>query len=279
MNLTTLVENTCGRSNLKPQHGLSLLIRAGNGNILFDTGQDQTFSENAAEMEIDIREIGAAVISHGHYDHGGGLETFLAMNTESPVYIRQGADGDFAVRLFFRYRYIGLDQSLFHRFPDRFIRVDGDREIAPGIHLLTSIPREYPPPGGNRKLMVKHQGRYEPDPFSHELLMVVDEPDGIVVVTGCGHSGILNLLSAARRRFPGKPVKAVVGGFHLIANPFLGTMGVSPAAVRTLAEEFHSLGCRAVVTGHCTGTRAARILKEELGGTLKLLSTGCTIDL
>ncbi|MFA5294634.1 MAG: MBL fold metallo-hydrolase [Methanoregulaceae archaeon] len=279
MELVTLVENNPGHPGLRHQHGLALLIRSGGRQILFDTGQDGTFLENAAMLGIDIRDVGITILSHGHYDHGGGLGAFLAMNTASPVYLRRGADGEFYARDFLRYRYNGLDSSLFSRFPDRFIWVESDQEIAPGIHLLTSFERHYALPAGNRRLLVKRQNRYEKDPFSHELLLVIDEQDGIVVVTGCGHSGILNMLPAAQKRFPDKPLKAVIGGFHLAGNPLSWTGGVSTDGIRAIAGQLRTTGCRNVITGHCTGSRAARILETELGERMVRLSTGFTLEI
>ena len=101
----------------------------------------------------------------------------------------------------------------------------------------------------------------------------------MVVLTGCGHSGILNMVKAAQDRFPDEPVKAVVGGFHLIDNPLLKTMGATPGEVREMARRLDAMGCRRVITGHCTGAKAARILKEELGDRLEILHTGATFEL
>ena len=108
---------------------------------------------------------------------------------------------------------------------------------------------------------------------------VVREKDGMVVLAGCGHSGILNMVKAAQDRFPDEPVKAVVGGFHLIDNPLLKTMGATPGEVREMARRLDAMGCRRVITGHCTGEKAARILKEEMGDRLEILHTGFSSDL
>ena len=101
----------------------------------------------------------------------------------------------------------------------------------------------------------------------------------MVVLAGCGHSGILNMVMAAKDRFPSVPVKAVVGGFHLIDNPLLKTMGATPEEVREVARKLMALGCQRVITGHCTGSRASEILKRELGEQLEVLNTGFTVDL
>lgn len=274
MELVTLIEDRSDRPDLRPQHGLSLWIAAGGRRILFDTGRDSLFLENASILGVDIRRADLAVLSHGHYDHGGGLEAFLSQNDHAPVYVGRQADGRFYARGIIGSRYIGIDPALWTHHRERLVTVDSDLEIPVGISLLANIPRPYPLPRGNARLLVVVQNHFEPDPFSHELLLVIREGDGITVLTGCGHSGILNLVAAARDHYPGERIKAVVGGFHLLDSPFPSFRGESPGNIHSLGEELIALGCERVITGHCTGRKAARILKTMLGERLEIMSTG-----
>lgn len=269
MHLTTLIENTPGSgSDLSPQHGLSLLIEARDRTVLFDMGQDGTFIRNAENLGLDLTRVDAGVLSHGHYDHGGGLAAFLEYNTQAPVYLRAGAGDTFYVRDIPRYRYIGLEGGMLTANAHRFVWISTDTGISPGLMLITDILTVAPPPPGNGPLFIRKDARYIPDPFLHELFLVVEDDDGISVITGCGHSGILNMVSTAKHRYPGKPVKAVVGGFHLIDRD------TPPHMVRHIASALKSAGCRRIITGHCTGTRAKEILHEELGDSFSALSTG-----
>jgi 7,8-dihydropterin-6-yl-methyl-4-(beta-D-ribofuranosyl)aminobenzene 5'-phosphate synthase len=279
MHLTTLVEDSRGRPDLRNRFGLSLFLETGGRTLLFDTGQDDTFQQNARTLGIDLGKTDLAVLSHGHYDHGGGLGAFFGASSGIPLYIREGAGGDYYAKVFWKTKYIGLDKGVLEEFRDRLRWVTQDTELAPGIHALTSMRRTWPIPAGNRRILLKTPEGLVPDPFRHELTCVVREKDGMVVLAGCGHSGILNMVKAAQDRFPNEPVKAVVGGFHLIDNPLLKTMGATPAQVREMAHQLDAMGCRRVITGHCTGTKAARILKEELGDRLEILHSGSVFDL
>jgi len=279
MHLTTLVEDSRGRGDLRNRFGLSLFLETGGRTLLFDTGQDDTFLQNARTLGIDLSKTDLAVLSHGHYDHGGGLGAFFRASVSTPLYLREGAGGAYYAGVFWKTKYIGLDRAVLEQYRDRLRWVAQDTELAPGIHALTSMGRTWPPPAGNRRLLVKTPEGLLPDPFRHELTCVVREKDGMVVLAGCGHSGILNMVKAAQDRFPDEPVKAVVGGFHLIDNPLLKTMGATPGEVREMARRLEAMGCQRVITGHCTGVKAARILKQEMGDRLEILHTGFSSDL
>jgi 7,8-dihydropterin-6-yl-methyl-4-(beta-D-ribofuranosyl)aminobenzene 5'-phosphate synthase len=279
MHLTTLVEDSPGRADLRHRFGLSLWIETGGRNLLFDTGQDDTFLKNAHILGIDLGEADLAVLSHGHYDHGGGLGAFFGKHAGIPFHLGEGAGGDYYGKVFGMTKYIGLDRAVLEQYRDRLRWVARDTELGSGIHALTPVAKPWPIPAGNRRLLEKTAGGLVPDAFRHELTCVVREKDGMVVLAGCGHSGILNMVKAAQERFPGEPVKGVVGGFHLIDNPFLKTMGATPDEVRELAHRLDAMGCRRVITGHCTGSKAARILSEEMGERLEILHTGSEFDL
>lgn len=269
MHLTTLIEDTPGReAGLVSQHGLSLLIEAGTRTVLFDMGQDGTFIRNAETLGLDLTRVDAGVLSHGHYDHGGGLAAFLEYNMQAPVYIKAGAGDPFYARDLHRYRYIGLEGGMLAAHADRLILTRTETGIFPGFMLFPDIRRIDPPPPGNGPLLVRKDDRYIPDPFLHELFLVVKEDDGISVITGCGHSGVMNMVSTAKDRYPGQPLKAVVGGFHLTDRD------TPPHMVRHIASALKSAGCRQIITGHCTGTLAKEIFQKELGDRFSSLSTG-----
>jgi 7,8-dihydropterin-6-yl-methyl-4-(beta-D-ribofuranosyl)aminobenzene 5'-phosphate synthase len=274
MHLTTLIEDTPGRApGLVPRHGLSLLLEVGDTRVLFDMGQDGTFIRNAGHMGLDLKKVDIGILSHGHYDHGGGLAAFLEYNNHAPVYVKAGADEAFYARDDPRYRYIGLEREILFTNAERFIRIRTDTGLSPGLLLITEIRKPDPLPPGNRTLLIRRQETFEPDRFLHELFLVVEEEDGISIITGCAHSGILNMLYTARDRYPGQPIKAVVGGFHLTDRD------TPPEEVRSIGKTLKSAGCGRVITGHCTGTRAKDILHEELGSRFAALCTGYSTEI
>lgn len=278
MNIVTLIENSKGTQGLANEFGLSLHIEANEKRILFDTGTSSAFAENAEKLKVDLSEVDMAVLSHGHFDHGGGLAAFFSSNEAAPLYLRTTADGDLYGRFLFRNRYVGLDQAVLKANQTRLRWVETDTEIAPGLHILTTIPDTECKPNSGKSILVKQSSAFVPDAFRHELVFVVKEEDGISVITGCGHLGVLNMVLAAKRKFPGKPIKAVLGGFHMIRNAITGGMAATPAEMKAMALRFKELGCQRVISGHCTGRKASAILGRELKESYSQLSTGMTFE-
>ena len=281
MRISVLVENDPAwePEGLAPEHGLSLHIDTGDHRILFDTGATGVFADNAAKMGIDIGAVDLAVLSHHHFDHGGGLARFLADNRRAPIYLRDCDDRNQTFRAFgVLKKRIGIDTDLLESHGDRFKSVDRETEIAPGISLLTDLAGRHPVPKGNAYLWVERNGHLMRDDFAHELAMVLRGPSGLVVVTGCSHSGIRNMVEAAAAAFPDEPVKEVIGGFHLIGNPLFNNMAGRPQEVEDLGRDL--LSCRDATfhTGHCTGAKAFKLLKGVMGDRLQPFATGTVFE-
>lgn len=276
MRVTSLIENNRLEStDLVPEFGLSMLVDLEGSSVLFDMGSSQTFADNAERLEIDLSAVDAAVISHQHFDHGGGLRRFLSINSRAPVYLREAplVDRYFSAFKVLK-RPIGLDLDAVNENRDRIEFVDGVREILPGVFLVTAISPTHELPRGNRRLFAQRGEELVRDPFDHELLMVVHEGDSMAVFTGCSHNGVLNLIDAAIEAFPETPVKAVFGGFHLIGLPFYDSMAASRREVEMLGREILERVSGPVFTGHCTGRKAFPILESVMGDRLQLFPTG-----
>ncbi len=254
-------------------------MEANGQRILFDTGKSKAFANNAEEMNVDLGKVDMAVLSHGHSDHGGGLAAFFAANKTAPLYLRTTAEDDHYVKLLFLRRYVGIDKEVLKANERRLRWVKEDMEIAPGVHVLTSIPDSEPRPDTQRSILVKTAQGFAPDLFKHELVLVVKEDNGISVITGCGHLGVLNMIQAAKRRFPEAPIKAVIGGFHLIASPISGGMSATAEDTKAMALRFEDLGCQSVVSGHCTGRKASALLQDALKGRFRMLATGTILEI
>jgi 7,8-dihydropterin-6-yl-methyl-4-(beta-D-ribofuranosyl)aminobenzene 5'-phosphate synthase len=281
MQVTALVENNTleGRQDLCPEFGLSLHVEVNGTKILFDMGASAAFASNAEALGVDVSAVGVAVVSHQHFDHGGGLQRFFELNDQASVFLREAPRVDrFFKALAVIKRPIGLDLDLMDRFCERIEFVSQMRVVAPGVYLLTRIGSAHKRPRGNRRLFMKAAGGLVPDSFDHELMMVVHEDDGMVVFSGCSHHGILNLIDAARAQFPRVPIKAVFGGFHLIGLPFFNSMAASRAEVRDIGWRVLEKVDGTVYSGHCTGEKAFAVLEEVMGDKLKAFPTGSTVE-
>jgi len=281
MRVTSLIENEteAGRDDLACEHGLSLHIQSGDTTILFDTGSSGAFADNADALGVDLAAVGLAVLSHQHFDHSGGFGRFFEANQTARVYLRDCKVEDRWVKLLKVIKKpIGVDRRLFTRRIERFEYLKADTEIAPGVWVLTWIGTKHPKPKGNAHLFVERDGALQPDPFDHEVVLVVREDDGMVVFSGCSHSGILNMVDTARARFPDDRLKAVFGGFHLIGLPIFNTMAGTPDEVEEIGRAMLERVDGVTYTGHCTGKKAFAVLAGVMGDALLPFSTGATVE-
>lgn len=258
MKITALTENTSSREDLGSEHGLSLFIETGETRLLFDMGQSGLFAENAEKLGMDLSSAELAVLSHGHYDHGGGLPVFLEKNRHAPVYLSQyafdechNAEG----------KYIGLDPAL--KAEPRIRFTGEERQLSPTLHLYAMNGREGRVPPDSAGLTVLREGKLVPDSFRHEQYLLIEEGGKRVLISGCSHKGVLNLLDWFRP-------DVLVGGFHLMKKP-------ADEALAPYAEALGKSGTR-LFTCHCTGLEQFRWLKSRLPG-LGYLSTGQTIEI
>ncbi len=290
MQITALVENDRlpRREDLIAEHGVSLHIRWRARSLLFDTGASGAFADNAQRLRVSVAGVEHAVISHYHYDHGGGLARFVAENPEAPIHLRPLPDGVCVgcPQGGSATRGIDLDRALLREHAPRFRFVEGATEITAGAWLLTDIPRNHPLPPGNRRLCLRrtdphadpHADRVVADPFEHELLLVLRDDDGLVVLTGCAHRGVLNMVDAARAAFPDTPIKALLGGFHLMGLPSPHIEGGTSHDVASIARALAAAPIDRIFAFHCTGDRAFQALGAVLGERLSPLPTGSVVE-
>lgn len=263
MKITALVENTT-KSELKAKHGLSLYIETSQHKILFDLGSDNTLFENAKKRSIDISEIDTVVISHGHIDHGGALDKFLAINKTARIYVQRKAfEPHYSKMAFLKIR-IGLDESL--KANHQIILLDGDYRIDEELALFTvdETERCYSP--ANNVLFDK-DGK---DGFSHEQNLIIKESQ-IALIMGCGHSGVVNIMEKAKVYAP----TLCVGGFHLY-NP-ITKKSVSSDLLDDIIQEMKAYAQVQFYTCHCTGDKAYQYLSKHLSN-LSYLSCGESIE-
>ena len=264
MKITVLMENTASGDTLAAEHGLSLYIEAAGWRILFDMGQTDAFARNAGVLGIDLKGVDIAVLSHGHYDHGGGLARFLEINPHAPVYLSRRAFGEY-------YhgpdKYIGLSKSL--KMSARLRPVDEDFVIDDSLSLHAKNAAPLTRPIESFGLSEIHEGAHVPDRFAHEQYLLIRENGRQAVISGCAHKGVVNI---ARWFAP----DVLIGGFHL-AKLHPDVPGQRQQLDEIAAEL--SRGQTRYFTGHCTGAAAYGYLKQQLGDRLQPLTTGMTFEI
>ena len=221
LRITVVVENTARKPGLLGEHGLSFWIDTGTHHVLFDTGQGQTLGPNANCLHLDLASADAVVLSHGHYDHTGGLRHVLGVATRAKLYLHPQA-------LIRRYsgragqaRAVGLASVTEQELSQEIHRLDWTThptEVVPGVFATGEIPRRtaYEDTGGDFFLDAAGQ---VPDRILDDQGLYADTDLGLVVILGCAHAGVVNTLDYIRH-ITGRPIHAVLGGTHLVnASP------------------------------------------------------------
>ncbi len=264
MRITSLVENTSA-CELKTRPGLSLFIETRNHKILFDLGPDRALFENAKKKNIDLTKIDTVIISHGHFDHGGALRDFLKINGNAKVYVQRKAFQPHYSKTLFLKIPVGIDHTL--EAHPQVILLDGDYQIDDELFLFT-VKETYKCHSPANDVLYDKNGK---DAFSHEQNLIITE-DQSVLIMGCGHAGVVNILNRAKSYQP----KVCVGGFHLY-NPL--TKRVVPfALLNEIAEALRKHENTRFYTCHCTGIKAYQYLSKQMPN-LFYLSCGEVIEI
>jgi 7,8-dihydropterin-6-yl-methyl-4-(beta-D-ribofuranosyl)aminobenzene 5'-phosphate synthase len=276
MRIVNLIENTAGIAGCIPLHGLSFYVETVKHRILFDAGPNDELLRNAERLGVDLKKVDIAVLSHGHYDHSGGLLAFARINPSATIYVQSGVGGEHYGYdgVDKGYRYIGIDKKLLELPQVRL--VDGDVRIDDELSLFCVQEYKYPIPSTNARIMKKISEVYQPDDFRHEQNLYIRAEKETVLLSGCAHSGILNVLEEFQRKFgsenlPGK----VISGFHLLKKN-----GYEPsdlAEYNEIAQQLSKYPCM-FYTCHCTGIEPYDQMKTVLGDRLLYIRTGECIE-
>lgn len=253
MKIVTLVENTTENEALSCEHGLSLYIETDTHKILFDMGQTDLFAENARKLGIDLAEVDIAVLSHGHYDHGGGLQAFLEVNEKAPIYMHKQA---FEPHYNGKEKYIGLNVSLMNS--KRLIFTEDRMELAEGLTLYSCNEHKKTYDLGSFGLNKKVDNTFLPDDFLHEQYLCIEENGKKILISGCSHKGILNIVEWF------KP-DVLIGGFHFSKLPLDEKLMEYAKYLDTFDTEYY--------TCHCTGVEQYAFMKKDMR-QLEYLATG-----
>ena len=258
MYIRVLMENTAAAPSLACEHGLSLYIITGGKKILFDAGQTDAFAENAARLGVDLADVDLCILSHGHYDHSGGLKKFLEINDHAPVYMhRRAAEPHYNGSE----KYIGIAEDL--QRSSRVIFLDSDCAVGDSLRLCMCSGCAASHPDSTAGMTVKTDAGFVQDPFDHEQYLVIEENGRRIVVSGCSHRGVLNIADWLAP-------DVFIGGFHFMK---LDPAGEGAAFLEEAAHTLLANGCT-YYTGHCTGEAAYAFLKARMGGRLHALRAG-----
>ena len=273
MKLTVLSENTSVSESLESEHGLSIYIETTGHHILFDTGAGCIFKRNAEKLGVDLATVDLLVISHGHYDHGGGLRTFLEVNSRAKIFIhKQAFEAHYSKRPE-GVASIGLDETLLPN--ERFVFCGDQAVIDENIEVFSRVKAKRLFPSCNATLLMKRGDDSVPDDFAHEQNLVIQQDGKTMLIAGCAHKGIVNIVDACRDRL-GQYPDYVVGGFHLSGSR--GNRSEAPDVVDAIGE-YLALTPARYYTCHCTGKENIQLLGRILGERIQPLSTGDRISL
>ncbi len=269
MIIKTLVENTSISEEFVSEHGLCLYLETKKHKLLFDLGASDLFVENARKLGVDLSKVDLVVISHGHYDHGGGLKAFLEVNSKAKIYLQEKAfDKYYVSKAGGGKAYVGLEEGLLPN--DRFVLVGDNLIIDDELELVANIKGTRLTSSRNQNLLKELGSTLVQDDFVHEQNLLIKENGKIILISGCAHNGIENIIGHFHDAKDGS-LSHVVGGFHLY-NRSSDTYE-DPLVIGEIGQYLKNTGLQ-YYTGHCTGVEPYRKLKNIMGEQIQYIATG-----
>jgi 7,8-dihydropterin-6-yl-methyl-4-(beta-D-ribofuranosyl)aminobenzene 5'-phosphate synthase len=261
MKIITLIENKSGdKEDLYTEHGLSVYIEVDGKNILFDTGQSGNFIDNADRLDIDLKNLDYVIISHGHCDHSGGFERLIKeINPDIKLYLGNGFfDKKYNLRQSGEYEYLGnpFDESFLKKnnIYTQYIN-DDITNVTEDLLILTNFNRKEEYENINQSMYIKEDDKYKKDMFLDEISIGIKTDKGLVVIVGCSHVGIVNILDTIIQRTRMK-IYALIGGTHLITE--------DEEKIDILIEYLKEKDVKLIGACHCTGKQGETMLSQQL---------------
>lgn len=272
MRIINLMENTEGKHGCAAAHGLSFYIETDHHKLLMDLGPSEETLKNAEKLGIDLTAVDTVILSHGHYDHSGGILAFAQINPNAVIYMQESAGEDYysleETEEGTNCRYIGIDKEI--RDLPQVKRIKGDFVIDDELSLFTIDERICDVPFSNRRLKQKKGDDLVQDDFAHEQCLVICDGDRRILFSGCAHNGILNILAEYQRKYGGQP-DAVISGFHLMKKGKYTEDEIKE--ILSIARELKKYRTL-FYTCHCTSLPAFDIMKLVLDDQLRYVHSG-----
>ncbi len=268
-----MIENTEGHEACVCAHGLSFYVETEGHKLLLDLGPSADTLYNAEKLGIDLAGVDIVILSHGHYDHSGGIMPFVNLNPKARIYMQKTAvddyyadDGESAGSD--RYRYIGIDKAI-AGLPE-VVKLQGDHRIDDELELFTIAGRTHPLPSANRRLLKKSGDELIRDDFDHEQYLVINNGGKKILMSGCAHNGMLSILDAFEEKYGTAP-DVVISGFHLMKKrPYRDEEITEIEEIANILKQYPT----SFFTCHCTGEPAYDIMKHIMGDKLKYVHSG-----
>ncbi len=273
--ITTLSENTAGRIDLLAEWGLSILVETDSMNVLLDAGRTTSAAHNADRLRVDLNQLDKIVLSHGHADHTGGLRDIL-LKVRKPIDVIAHPDvwaAKYGHRRNGEDRYVGIP---FQRAELEALGANFNLNRQPVVlneEMMTTgeVPAVTDFEEVDPDLLVKEGAGFRPDAVLDDRALIIKTGQGLVVILGCAHRGIINTLYHAQKLTGIQPIHMVLGGCHL-------NSAGDERIWRTIAA-LKELGVEKIGVSHCTGLPAAAIMAHEFGDGFFFNNAGTVIEL
>lgn len=275
MKISILTDNRTKKRGFLAEHGLSIYIETEKANILFDTGQSDVYCRNALKMDVDLNKTDFIILSHGHYDHCGGLIHFPQAKKMPKIYVQKTA---------FNQKYklnpdgqtlseIGIPWSLqnYSNIRNSLIPVEKEAQIAPNFNLYAQIPNSVAFEGEPHGFYAEDKKEIVTDMLKDEQMLILEQDEGLIVFLGCSHVGVISCLNYALANFGGKKIDTLVAGMHLDET--------EPLRLKLTIQKMLELDLKRIIPLHCTGIFAIAEMKHLLGSRCFPLCAGDSLEI